>query len=134
MFRLRLFAFLRWLLVLVGGVLAGAGLVLHGQVALAHYMRAEVDNTFFLWRAVGEATIFLQGSDVRLAFALKEVPDEVIRETDHAAWALVVVGAMLALTGPLLPRRRPGPNGDRGASAATAAKKPRAAAGRRVSP
>ena len=69
----------RWGLVLIGGVLIGAGLVLHGQVALAHYMRAEVDNTFFLWRAIGEATIFLQGSDVRLAFAMREVPPEVLR-------------------------------------------------------
>jgi hypothetical protein len=51
----------RWLFTLVGGVLVGAGLVLHGQVALARYMRDEVDNTFFLWRALGEATIVSQG-------------------------------------------------------------------------
>lgn len=93
----------RWLLTLFGGVLAGAGLVLHGQVALAHVMRQEVANTFFLWRAVGEATIFLQGGDVRFAFALREVPAEVLRESDIAAWTLVAVGALVAIAALLLP-------------------------------
>lgn len=100
---------LRWLLTLFGGVLIGAGLVLHGQVALAHLMREEVANTFFLWRAVGEATIFLQGGDVRFAFALREVPAEVLRESDVAAWTLVAVGGLVALAALLLPmpeRRR----------------------------
>ena len=46
----------RWLFTFLGGALLGAGLVLHGQVALARYMRQEVDNTFFLWRAIGHAT------------------------------------------------------------------------------
>jgi hypothetical protein len=95
--------FARWLLTLVGGTLIGAGLVLHGQVALAHYMREEVSRAFFLWRAVGEATIFLQGGDVRFAYALREVPAQVLRESDQAAWTLVAVGALLALAGPLLP-------------------------------
>ncbi len=94
---------LRWLLTLFGGVLAGAGLVLHGQVALAHVMREEVANTFFLWRAVGEATIFLQGGDVRFAFALREVPAEVLTESDTAAWTLVAVGGLVALAALLLP-------------------------------
>lgn len=93
----------RWLLTLFGGVLVGAGLVLHGQVALAHLMRQEVANTFFLWRAVGEATIFLQGGDVRFAFALREVPPEVLQESDIAAWTLVVVGCLIALAALLLP-------------------------------
>jgi len=100
-----LIAVARWTLTLLGGVLVGAGLVLHGQVALAHYMRHEVDSTFFLWRAIGEATIFLQGGDVRFAFALREVPAEVLRESDTAAWTLVAVGAFLSLTVPLLPKR-----------------------------
>ncbi|MGE3173651.1 MAG: hypothetical protein AB7O97_13590 [Planctomycetota bacterium] len=111
--RVLLARFARWLLTLVGGILIGAGLVLHGQVALAHYMREEVANTFFLWRAVGEATIFLQGGDIRMAFAMREVPIEVLRETDLAAWTLVAVGALLAIAGPLLPL----PHGARGVSA-----------------
>ena len=97
-------ALLRWALIVFGGVLIGAGLVLHGHVAMAHYMRDEVDSTFFLWRAIGEATIFLQGSDVRMALAMREVPAEVLQETDTAAWTLVVVGALLAVMVPLLPR------------------------------
>lgn len=95
---------LRWLLTLIGGVLAGAGLVLHGQVAIARVMREELANTFFLWRAVGESTIFLQGGDVRLAFAMREVPTEVLRECDLAAWTLVAVGGLIALAALLLPQ------------------------------
>jgi len=95
---------LRWLLTLIGGVLTGAGLVLHGQVAIARVMREELANTFFLWRAVGESTIFLQGGDVRLAFAMREVPTEVLRECDLAAWTLVAVGGLIALAALLLPQ------------------------------
>lgn len=98
-------SFGRWLLVLFGGVMVGAGLVLHGQVALVRAMTNEVDNTFFLWRAIGHATIFLQGSDVKMAMAMTEVPPEVLRESDFAAWTLVVVGLLLAFAGPMLPRR-----------------------------
>lgn len=103
----------RWFLTLSGGLLLGAGLVLHGQVALARWMRAEVEDTFFLWRAVGEATIFVQGGDVRFALALREVPEDVLRESDVAAWTLVAVGLLLAVAAPLhqaadhTPRARP---------------------------
>lgn len=99
-------SFGRWWLVLFGGVMLGAGLVLHGQVALVRAMTHEVHNTFFLWRAIGHATIFLQGSDVQMAMAMAEVSPEVLRESDFAAWTLVVVGILLALAGPMLPRRR----------------------------
>jgi hypothetical protein len=97
----------RWLTTLGGGVLIGAGLVLHGQVAIAHYMREEVEKTFFLWRAIGQATVFLQGNDVRMAFALREVPRAALQECEVAAWTLIGVGAVLALTAPLLHRRQP---------------------------
>lgn len=98
-------SFGRWFLVVLGGVLLGAGLVLHGQVALVRAMTNEVHNTFFLWRAIGHATIFLQGSDVKMAMAMAEVSPSVLRESDFAAWTLVAVGSLLALAGPLLPRR-----------------------------
>jgi hypothetical protein len=94
--------FARWFFATVGGVLIGMGLVLHGQVALAHMLRDQVDRTFFLWRAIGEATIFLQSDDVRMALAMSEVPAEVLKESDLAAWTLVAVGALLACTAPLL--------------------------------
>ncbi|MFN3243286.1 MAG: hypothetical protein ACE37K_17425 [Planctomycetota bacterium] len=98
----------RWLFTLVGGVLVGAGLVLHGQVALARYMRDEVDNTFFLWRALGEATFVFQGGETRMALAMSEVPPEALHHSDRAAWVLVIVGGLVALTGPLLRRGRGG--------------------------
>lgn len=98
----------RWGFTCLGGVLLGSGLVLNGQVALARHLQNEVENTFFLWRAIGRATIFLQGDDVQLALAMSEVSQDTLRESALAAWTLVAVGGLLALTGPLLyvPRRR----------------------------
>jgi hypothetical protein len=97
---------LRWFLTLTGGALLGAGLVLHGQVALARMMSGEVERTFVLWRAIGKATVFLQGSDVRMALAMSEVPPEVLRESDFAAWTLIGAGVGLAAAALLLPRRK----------------------------
>lgn len=102
-------AFARWFFALFGGVLLGAGLVLHGQVAVARVMRQQVHNTFFLWRAIGEATFALQGDDVRIALWLDEVPESAIRDSDRAAWMLVIVGSLVGITGPLL--RRPASKG-----------------------
>lgn len=94
--------FARWCCTVLGGVLLGAGFVLHGQVALARYMRHEVDNTFFLWRAVGEATFAFQGGETRMALAMAEVPEEALQASDHAAWGLVLLGAAVAAAGPML--------------------------------
>ena len=85
----------------------GAGLVLHGQVALARYMREEVDHTFFLWRALGHATFAFQGGETRMALAMAEVPEEALRHSNRAAWVLVIVGGLVSLTGPLLRRGHP---------------------------
>lgn len=92
----------RWFFTLLGGILLGAGLVLHGQVALARYARREVAGTFFLWRELGNVTFAFQGGDTRFALAMAEVPDRVIRESDRAAWVLVTIGGLVALAGPLL--------------------------------
>ena len=98
----------RWICTVGGGVLLGAGLVLHGQVALARYMRDEVDMTFFLWRALGEATFAFQGDETRMALAMSEVSEEALRQSDRAAWVLVLVGVLIAMTGPMLRRGRIG--------------------------
>lgn len=103
----------RWLFTVIGGLLLGAGLVLHGQVALARHMQGEVSRTFFLWRALGEATFAFQSGDVRMALAMKEVPEAALRESDRAAWVLVIVGGLVSLTGPLLRRGRPASPGKR---------------------
>lgn len=97
---------LRWLLVVIGGALVGVGLALHGQVALARHMREEVDRTFVLWRALGEATFAFQGGETRMALAMKEVPSAALRESDRAAWVLVAIGGLITLTGPLVRSRR----------------------------
>jgi uncharacterized protein YjeT (DUF2065 family) len=97
-----MFRLARWLCAVLGGVILGSGLVLHGQVAMARYMREEVDSTFFLWRAIGRATFAFQGGDTRMALAMSDVPEAALRESDRAGWVLVIVGSLIALTGPLL--------------------------------
>ncbi|MBL8731004.1 MAG: hypothetical protein JNN13_01375 [Planctomycetes bacterium] len=104
----------RWFFTFLGGVLLGGGLVLHGQVAVARHMQSQVDDTFFLWRAVGRATFAFQSGDVKMALAMKEVPPEALRESDRAAWVLVIVGGLIALTGPLL-RHHQGKTGGKAA-------------------
>jgi hypothetical protein len=96
----------RWWLILLGGVLIGAGLVLHGQIAFAKYARQEVANTFILWRGIGRLTFAFQGPANRIALVLDEVPEDVVRESDRAAWVLVVLGAALALSAPLVTSSR----------------------------
>ncbi|MFO1076379.1 MAG: hypothetical protein U1E73_01480 [Planctomycetota bacterium] len=103
-----MFRFLRWLMVLVGGLLLGAGLTLHGHVAVSRYMRKEVDKTFVLWRAIGRATFYFQGGETRMALAMREVPEEALDQADRAAWVLVGIGALLAVTGPFVRHRHHG--------------------------
>lgn len=101
---------IRWFLVLFGGVMLGAGLFLHGQVAVARDVQRQVDDTFFLWRAVGRATFFMQGSDHRIGLTLAEVPEDVLQMSDRTGWILVWFGLSLAVATPLLLRPRKGGN------------------------
>jgi hypothetical protein len=87
----------RWWVVLLGGVLLGAGLCLHGQLAIARQLRAEARSTFFLWRGVGQLTFIFQDDVTKAALWMNEVPDDVIRESDAAAWSLVFLGALVAV-------------------------------------
>ena len=88
-----------------GGVMLGAGLFLHAEVALARYMRDEVDRTFVLWRAVGEAMFLFQDDETRVAMVVAEVPDEALRASESTAWALVSIGLLVAVTAPMMRRR-----------------------------
>jgi hypothetical protein len=101
---MRRMAFLRWLVVVLGGLLLGIGVALHGQVALARHMRDRVDQTFVAWRWLGKATFAFQGGETRMALAMREVPEEALVASDRAAWVLLGVGGMVVLTGPLLRR------------------------------
>ena len=96
----------RWWLILLGGVLLGAGLVLHGQIAFARYARQEVADTFILWRGIGRLTFAFQDPTRRIALVIDEVPEDVVRECDRAAWVLVVLGAAIALSAPLVTSSR----------------------------
>ncbi len=90
----------KWLLMLLGGALFGAGLVLQAQVALAHHARAEVDNTFFLWRELGRATFAFQSRDSKLALAMAELPEAVLVQFDLWSKVLGGLGLLLAMVVP----------------------------------
>jgi len=90
----------RWWLTVLGGMLIGAGLVLHGQLAVAAYLREEVGNTFFLWRAIGQVTFIFQDGVTQSALAINEVPQSVLDESDRMAWVLCLVGTMLVFSAP----------------------------------
>lgn len=105
--RLRAFGFTRAMICFVAGTLFGAGLLLYGQVRLAEHFRQEVFSTFFLWRAIGNATYFLQGTDVQVALTLSKLPADSILHSKRLAITLIVFGGELILLLPFLkPRRR----------------------------
>jgi hypothetical protein len=122
----------RWLFTLIGGLFLGAGLELHGLIAISWRMIGEVDNTLFLFRAIGRATIFMLGSERRIALAIKEIPPEVLEECSRTAWMLVIVGGLFSVTAPFLrhhgpARSAPKPHRPRAAKAPKAPKAPKAA-------
>lgn len=97
---------LRWWLAVLGGVLIGGGLVLHGQVAVALYMREEVDSLFFLWRGIGKLTFMFQDEVTQAALTVSEVPKQVLVEADRLAWVLVVIGTVCVVTAPFVRRHK----------------------------
>jgi hypothetical protein len=92
----------RWWLTLLGGILIGAGLVLHGQLTVACHMREQVEDTFFLWRAVGRMTFLFQGDAVQSALVLGDLPELVLVKSERAAWSLLFLGVILLLASALL--------------------------------
>lgn len=103
-----LLRFVRWWVILLGGILLGAGLCLHGQLAVAEHLRDQVQDTFFLWRGIGQVTFIFQDEVTQAALWMNEIPEEVVEESSSAAWTLCILGGLLACTAPLLrrPRRR----------------------------
>ncbi len=93
-------ALARWWLVLVGGMVLGAGLFLHGINASAEYLREEVANTFFLWRWIGNITFPFQDDATKLALWLNQVPPAMLDESNRDAWTLIAIGCMLVVLSP----------------------------------
>lgn len=96
---------IRWWAVLLAGGLLGAGVVLHGQLAMGRLIREEVESVPGIYRAIGHATFFLQDATTRSSLLLHEIPEEALEEGDHMAWTLVICGALCALAAPMLLRR-----------------------------
>lgn len=97
--------FVRWWVVLLGGVLLGVGLCLHGQLAVAEHLRDQAQSTFFLWRGIGQLTFIFQDEVTQAALWMHDVPETVMRESDRAAWTLVVIGLLMSTMAPLLHAR-----------------------------
>ncbi len=97
----------RWWLTLLGGVLLGMGLVLHGQVTVVVAMREEVENTFILWRAIGKLTFAFQDSLTQAALTSHDFPERIITEAGRGAWVLLAIGGILAVTAMLIRRGSP---------------------------
>ena len=96
----------RWWLVFLGGLLIGAGLVLHGQVAMAEYARDEVQGVFILWRVVGQLTFIFQDDLTQTGLFLNDVPTDVLVQSDRMAWTLSLFGVVLEITATQLRRCR----------------------------
>ena len=99
-------AFVRWWIVVFGGALLGAGAVLHGQVALTHHSREEVQSVFFLWRGLGQLTFIWQDDETKMALWMNEIPEQLLQESDRAAWTLVVLGGVIAFVATCMQSRR----------------------------
>lgn len=96
----------RWWLVFLGGLLIGAGLVLHGQVAMAEYARDEVQGVFFLWRAIAQLTFIFWDDMTQTGLFLNDLPAEVLVQSDRLAWTLSLFGVLLEITATQLRRYR----------------------------
>ncbi|HLU39188.1 MAG TPA: hypothetical protein VK081_07370 [Planctomycetota bacterium] len=91
---------LRWVFLVAGGCMIGAGLVLIGQLVFADHMRARVRDTFFLWRGIGQVSFIFQDDETKLALWLNEIDPAVLAHSRHVAWVLITLGTMLALVAP----------------------------------
>lgn len=96
----------RWWLVFAGGMLIGSGVLLHGQVAMAGYVRHDVDSVFFLWRGLAELTFMFHDDVTRTALFLSEVPEDVLVESNRSAWTLTMIGLLFVISAPQVRRRR----------------------------
>lgn len=101
---------LRWIFLVLGGALLGAGLFLHGQVAVADYMRAEVRGTFFLWRGIGRISFVFQDGQTKTALWLSELDASVLDHSRHAATVMLTLGGLLVLVAPWMHCRRQRPS------------------------
>ncbi|MCA8969004.1 MAG: hypothetical protein KDC95_04450 [Planctomycetes bacterium] len=97
---------LRVALIILAGLLLGAGGLLLGQVHVARIMEERVDSTFFLFRAIGYATFAFQGSDVQVALAIKDLPAGSLEHSERVAWFAIAVGSLFLLAAPFLKRRK----------------------------
>ncbi len=89
--------FIRWILTLIGGAFMGIGIFILGQAELLAYIKKEVDSTFFLLRWIGKVSFIFMAIDTKLALALAEIPEEIVRESVRWARAFIVIGACFAI-------------------------------------
>lgn len=91
---------LRWLFLVGGGALLGAGLVLLGQLAVAEHLRAKAQAKFFLWRGIGQVSFIFQDDQTKLALWLNEIDARVLDHSRQGAWVMIVLGSLVVLLAP----------------------------------
>lgn len=94
------------LLYFCSGFMVGVGLLLYGQVRLAMLVKEEVEGTFFLWRAIGNVTYFLQGQSTQVALTVGQLPREYLVHSKRVGLTLIVFGALCGLLAPWCKKRR----------------------------
>ncbi len=82
--------------------MAGAGACMHGEIAVVRGVRNQVEETFFLWRGVGQLFLAFQSKSTQAALWMNQVPEEVLRDSEVAAWVLLGAGGFLACVAPFL--------------------------------
>ncbi|MBK8980395.1 MAG: hypothetical protein IPM29_31220 [Planctomycetes bacterium] len=106
-----LFRLARAFVLLMAGGLLGCGLLMMGQVHSLHYLRQEVRDTFFLWRGIGKITFAWQDDMTKAALWADDIPESVLREWEHGAWAFLALGALAALVAATMRRPKPARRG-----------------------
>ena len=91
---------LRWIFLVGGGALLGAGLVLQGQLVFAEHLRVQAQNTFFLWRGIGQVSFIFQDDQTKLALWLNEIDARVLDHSRHVSWVMIVLGGLVVLLAP----------------------------------
>ena len=94
------------LLYFLSGFLVGVGLLLYGQVKLAMTIKEEVEGTFFLWRAIGNVTYFLQGQSTQVALTVGKLPQEYLVHSKRVGLTLIALGVLCGLISPWCKKRR----------------------------
>ncbi len=97
---------LRWLWVLVGGAVAGAGAFLVIHVQVIRFLRHQVNGLNPLERWVGKLTLLWRAPSDGLLLTLDKIPESYLVHWQNVGLWMMGVGGAFALLAPILVRSR----------------------------